>query len=333
MREAVSGGQSPKVLVTGASGLIGSHVVEELARSGYEPRGFSRRRPLTDIDWVAGDVRDAAALRRAMGGCEAVIHTAAVYSYARARAGEMTQTNVAGTELVLEQAARAGVGRVVVTSSCATCGPVAGRPATETDRPPAWELSVPYKRTKIAAEAAALARAAAGQDVVVVNPTTTIGPQDTGPTPSGAMVRNLMTRRMRGFIASGGLNLVSAPDVARGHVLALRHGRRGERYLLGGENLTMKRMFSLAADLAGVPRPRLAVPYRVALAAAWTADRAARRGLRPEPSLLILDEVRLARLPMYFSTAKAERELGYHHGTAAQALADTIRWFGGPCAR
>lgn len=302
-------------------------MLRELAQAGYEPRAFSRRRPPADVEWVEGDIRDAAAVQRALAGCEAAIHTAGLYSYTRARATEMMETNVDGTTHVLEGAARAGVQRVVVTSSCATCGPVTGRPADEDDSPPSWELAVPYKRSKFVAERVALERAAAGQDVVVVNPTTTVGAGDTLPTPSGAMVRDVMSRRIRGFVATGGMNLASARDVARGHIQALSRGRSGERYLLGGENLSMERLFRMIAELAGVPRPWLALPYPLVLAAAWAVDRAARLGMTGEPSLLVLDEVRLARLPMYFSIAKAERELGYTHQPASQALAAAVSWF------
>lgn len=316
--------------MTGASGLIGSHVREALLEAGYEPRGFSRRpRPpgWYEADYVAGDVRDERALSQAMRGCRAVIHTAALYSYARAQAPMMVSTNVEGTARVLGVAARCGVERVVVTSSSATCGPVRGRPADESDGPPAWELAVPYKRSKLAAERVALAQAASGQDVVIVNPTTTIGSGDLRPTPSGAIVRDVVTRRVRGYIATGGLNVVSARDVARGHVLALERGRSGERYLLGGENLPMGRLFGLIAQLAGVPPPRIPVPYGVALAAARIIDAAARLGLVGDPSLLVLDEVRLARLPLYFSIGKATRELGYAPQPAAEALAAAVSWF------
>jgi dihydroflavonol-4-reductase len=317
------------VLVTGGSGLIGSHVLRALLEAGYEPRAFSRREsPLEAgaIEQVRGDVRDSEVLMAAMRGCCAAVHTAAVYSYGRARAPEMNATNVAGTRNVLDAAARAGVERVVVTSSAATCGPVAGRPAHERDSAPPWELSVPYKRSKLAAERIALTRAADGQDVVVVNPTTTIGPGDSRPTPSGRIVRDVLARRIRGYIPSGGLNVVAARDVARGHVLALERGRSGERYLLGGDDMPMGRLFEVIAELGGVSPPRIAIPYEAAVIAARILDLAARAAGR-EPSLMTLDEVRLARMPMYFTVQKAERELGYAHQPAAQALAPAVAWF------
>jgi dihydroflavonol-4-reductase len=321
-----------RVLVTGASGLIGSHVVRALGEAGYAPRALVRRAgalepPLAgEVEIAYGDIRDPDAVQAAMRGCAAAIHCAAIYSYSRARAAEMFETNVGGTRNVLDAAARAGLERVVVTSSAATCGPAAGRPAHEGDTMPAWERGVPYKDSKLAAEELALARGRSGQDVVVVNPTTTVGPGDRRPTPSGRMVRDVLEGRIRGYISSGGLNLVGAADVARGHVLALERGRSGERYLLGGEDLAMGELFSLIARLGGVPEPWLAVPYPLVAAAARVYDPLA-RALGREPRLLVLDEVRLARLPMYFTSARAERELGYAHQPVLRVLSETVAWF------
>ncbi|MGH2913441.1 MAG: NAD-dependent epimerase/dehydratase family protein [Solirubrobacteraceae bacterium] len=356
-----SNGCHDRVLVTGASGLIGSHVVHALLEAGYPVRGFSRRPPAAQSravkpgavgaahsngaahangaaqgngaapangsQHVIGDVRDEDALAGAMRGCGAVIHTAGVYSYERADATAMMATNVHGTDRVLSVAARAGVRRIVVTSSAATCGPVGDRPADERDDPPDWELCVPYKRSKLAGERVALVHAAAGQDVVIVNPTTTVGAWDRRPTPSGQMVRDVITRRIRGYVGGGGLNVVSAADVARGHVLALERGASGERYLLGGENLAMDQVFALIARFAGVPAPRLRVPYRVALTAATALDAGSRALSRRGSSLLVLDEVRLARMPMYFAIDKAQDQLGYRPEPAAQALAAAVAWF------
>lgn len=320
---------SSRVLVTGASGLIGAHVVVALRAAGYRPRAFCRGDPPPEagpVEQMRGDVRDHEAVRCAVRGCDAIIHTAAVYSYARADLEPMLATNVAGTRNVLDAAASEGVARVVLTSSAATCGPVARRPADEHDEPPPWEMAVPYKRTKLMAEQLSLERARWGQDIVVVNPTTTVGPLDRRPTPSGRMVRDVLEGRIRAYIASGGLNVVAAEDVARGHVLALERGRAGERYLLGGENLPMADLFALIASLAGVPPPRLAVPYPLALLAATLANAATRRMAR-EPSLIVLDEVKLARLPMYFSSAKARSELGFEARSAHDALRPAVAWF------
>lgn len=318
-----------RVLVTGASGLIGSHVVQALLEAGYQPRALSRGplpAELPPVEHARADIRDRAALDAAVSGCSAVIHTAAVYSYAGSDAEDMLSTNIEGTRNVLDAAQAAGIGRVVVTSSCATCGPVPGRPADERDSAPDWELRVPYKHSKVSAERLALDRSQAGLDVVVVNPTTTVGAWDRRPTPSGRMVLDVLERRIRGYIATGGLNVVAAQDVAQGHVLALERGRGGERYLLGGEDLAMGELFALVARLGGIPAPRFAVPYRVALGSAYLLDRAA-RCLRREPKLVVLDEVRLARWPMYFSSAKAQSDLGYSSRSVEEALVVAVDWF------
>jgi dihydroflavonol-4-reductase len=303
-----------RALVTGATGFIGSHVVAALATAGWDVREFDVRSPAG-----GGDILDRDALARAMHGCDAVFHLAAVYSYARAHARAMQAVNVDGTRAVLDAAARAGVRRVVHTSSCATCGPVAGRAATEDDVPPDWELAVPYKRTKLEGERLALSAARNGLDVVVVNPTTPVGPGDRRPTPTGKMVADFARGPARAYLIGAALNVVAVEDVAAGHLLAFEHGRSGERYLLGGENLSLREVFATVARAAGREPPRIGVPWAVAYAAARAGDAALRLTGR-EPSLLVVDEVRLARLPMTFDDAKARRELGYESRPAREAL-------------
>ena len=281
-----------RVYVTGASGFVGGHVVRELRERGFDVRD----------DWV--DLLDPDRLRRAVAGCEAVFHVAALYSFA-ASPRELELVNVEGTRNVLDACAREGVTRVVHTSTCATCGPVPGRQATEEDEPPAWELAVPYKRTKLEAERMALATGA-----VCVNPTTPVGEGDRAPTPTGAMIRGVATGRYRAYPGIG-VNLVDVRDVARGHVLALERGRPGERYLLGGVDLPLRDVFAAVADLAGVPRPRLAVPHVAVRAGAALG-------------LVNRNEAILARTPAYFSSAKAERELGHRPGPVGPALARAV---------
>jgi dihydroflavonol-4-reductase len=268
------------VYVTGASGFVGGHVVRELRDAGADVRD----------DWI--DLLDRERLRAVIRGCDAVFHVAALYSY-EAPAAELERVNVEGTRVVIELCREEGVRRLVHTSTAGTCGPVPGRPATEEDQPPAWELGVPYKRTKLEAERIALAGGA-----VVVNPTTPVGDGDRFPTPTGRMIEAIATGRFRAFTDTG-LNVVDVRDVARGHLLALEHGRAGERYLLGGADLTLQELFSAVADLAGVRRPRLHVPY------------AAVRALSRTP-LVNRNEAVLARVPAYFSWRKAARELGYN---------------------
>ena len=223
----------------------------------------------------------------------------------------VTIVNVRGTRNLLAAAVGAGVGRFVHTSTAGTCGPVAGRAATEADRPPAWELAVPYKRTKLAAERLVLDAARRGLDAVVVNPTTPVGDGDLRPTPTGAMVRAVARGRIRAYASSTGLNVVDVRDVAQGHVLALEHGRRGARYLLGGANLHLGDLFATIARIAGLTAPWLAVPYPVVRAAGVLG-------------LANRHEVRLAWLPMFFDSSKAERELGYAAGPVEPALARAV---------
>ena len=312
-----------KALVTGAGGFIGAHVVAALASAGADVRAFDRRPPPDPppgIEPIAGDVLDREALERAIEGRDAVFHLAALYSYARADAEAMRAINVEGTRALLDAAARArSVKRIVHTSSCGTCGPVPGRPATEDDEPPDYELAVPYKRTKLEGERLALAAARDGLDVVVVNPTTPVGPGDRRPTPTGKMVSDVARGRARAYLAGGELNIVAVEDVAAGHVAAHERGQRGERYLLGGENLSMRELFAIVAAAAGRRPPRVAIPWRVADVAARIADAALAPAGR-EPSLLVHDEVRLARLPMTFDDARARTELGYGSRPAAEAL-------------
>jgi dihydroflavonol-4-reductase len=283
-----------RVYVTGGGrGFVGAHVVRALREAGHEVRD----------DWI--DVREPDALVRVVDGCDAVCHVAALYSY-RAPAAELEAVNVAGTANVLEACRRAGIARIVHTSTCGTCGPVRDRPATETDAPPAWELAVPYKRTKLEAERLALAAGA-----VCVNPTTPVGDGDSVPTPTGAMVRGVARGRYRVALRSTGLNLVDVRDVARGHVLALERGRPGERYLLGGVNLTLAEAFAAIARLAGRRPPLFSLPYGGARLLAATG-------------LANAQEVALARLPAWFSSAKAEAELGYRPGPVEPALARAV---------
>jgi len=305
-----------KALVTGAAGFIGSHVVAALAAAGASVRAFDLRAPAElpqGVEFSQGDLLDGDALRRALAGCDTVFHLAALYSYSPRDSAAMERVNVEGTRVLLAQA---GARRIVHTSSCATCGPVAGRAATEEDGPAAWELRVAYKRTKLAGERLALEAAARGADVVIVNPTTPVGPGDRRPTPTGKMVADVAGGRARAYLARSALNIVAVEDVARGHLLACERGRAGRRYLLGGENISMKDTFAAIAVAAGRQPPRLAVPWPAAYGAAWVAS-----ALLREPRLLLLDEVRVARWPMLFDDARARAELGYTSVPAASALA------------
>jgi dihydroflavonol-4-reductase len=288
-----------RAYVTGAGGFVGAHVARELAELG------------ADVRTERADLLDPAALRRVIAGCDAVFHVAALYSY-DADPRMIERVNVEGTRNVIDACTVHGVRRLVHTSTAGTCGPVRGRPATEADTPPAWELAVPYKRTKLEAERAVLGAVRNGLDAVVVNPTTPVGDGDRKPTPTGRMIAGVASGKIRGYVATTGLNLVDVRDVARGHVLAYERGVSGERYLLGGVDLPLAGLFAVLADLAGRPRPAFRVPYVAAAAAA-------RLGLANR------DEVRLARLPMYFSSDKAQNMLGYRPGPVTPALERAVR--------
>jgi len=279
--------------VTGATGFVGGHVARELREQG------------ADVGDERVELLDLSGLERAVEGCDAVVHVAALYSY-DAPAAAIERVNVEGTRNLLEAAALKSVSRILFTSTAGTCGPVPGRPATEEDDPPQWELEVPYKRTKLAAER--LARTAGA---IVVNPTTPVGEGDRKPTPTGGMIARVATGRIRGYVGTTGLNVVDVRDVARGHALALERGQPGERYLLGGVDLPLEELFAAVADLAGRPRPCIRVPYAVAQVAG-------------KAGLLNADEVKLARLPMYFSSEKARVRLGYAPGPVEPALARAV---------
>ena len=278
------------VYVSGATGFVGSHVARELREQGAEVR--DERVDLLDSD----------ALERVIEGCDAVVHIAALYSY-DAPELEFERVNVEGTRTILAAALAKGVRRFLHTSTAGTCGPVPGAIATEEDEPPEWELTVPYKRTKLESERLALAAGA-----VVVNPTTPVGEGDAKPTPTGQMIEDVASGRIRGYVTTTGLNVVDVRDVARGHALALEKGEPRERYLLGGVNLRLDEVFAVVADLAGRPRPELRVPYPFAVAAA-------------KAGLANAEEVKLARIPMYFSSEKARSRLGYEPGPVEPALA------------
>ena len=276
--------------MSGATGFVGGHVACELREQGAHVR--DERVDLLDRD----------GLERVIDGCDAVVHVAALYSY-EAPESEFVRVNVEGTRTILAAALAKGVRRFLLTSTAGTCGPVPGRIATEKDAPPTWELSVPYKRTKLESERLALAAGA-----VVVNPTTPVGDGDLKPTPTGRMIEDVATGRIRGYVATTGLNIVDVRDVARGHALALERGEPGERYLLGGVNVSLEELFAVIADLAGRARPGIRVPYPVAVAAA-------------KAGFANSDEVKLARIPMYFSSEKAGSRLGYEPGPVEPALA------------
>ena len=321
----------PSVLLTGASGFIGSAVAGRLVEEGFAVRALvragSRRDHLTalGVDIVEGRITDAASMSAALASCRYLVHVAADYRlWARDRS-EIFAANIEGTRVVMEAARKAGVERVVYTSSVATVQPRPdGSPADESAFMPEDAASGAYQRSKIMAERLVRDMIATGLPAVIVNPATVIGPNDVRPTPTGRIIIAAATGRIPAFVDTG-LNLVHVDDVARGHVAALRRGLVGDRYILGGENVRFARMLADIAALAGRNPPRLRIPWYAALPVALVAEAASRVTGR-EP-LATLEGVRHARDRMFFSTAKAEQQLGIRARPYEEALSDAFAWF------
>jgi dihydroflavonol-4-reductase len=318
-------------LVTGGNGFVGCYVVRALVNRGDRVRVLLRAgadvRALEGVDCehVIGDLRDPGAVAEAARGCEEIYNVAADYRLWVLDEAPMYATNVQGTQNVIAAARRHGVGRVVHTSTVGALGVPKGGHGTE-DTPVAFDDMVgPYKRSKFLAEQAALAAAREGVPVVVVNPSTPIGALDYKPTPTGRVILDYLNRRMPAFLDTG-LNLVDVSDCAHGHLLAAEQGRIGEKYILGGENLTLQELFKRLAAISGIPAPRVRIPYGVALGFAIGADLVARK-LTKRPPRASLTEVRMARKKMFFHSAKAERELGYKAGPIDTALSDAISYY------
>jgi dihydroflavonol-4-reductase len=313
------------VFLTGASGFIGGHVLHELRAAGYEVRALVRR-PVRSVvsgcTLVSGDLARPGELVPALRGCRYLVHVAGLYSFAPSDRPRMRSVNVLGTAGLLEAARLAGVERAVVTSSSAAVGPARDEPATEVD----W--AVPsggpgYHRSKIEQERAAFA---AQLPVVRVLPTAPVGPGDWKPTPTGRLVLDFVRGRMAVRPPAGGLNVVPVEDVARAHVLALERGRPGERYLAGGENVALDRLWQLLSSAAGRSVPRIRLPYGLALAAGWADELRCRLlpGTRP---VVPLEGVRMSRHRMYVDCAKAVAELGFRAGPIAPALERATTWY------
>jgi dihydroflavonol-4-reductase len=322
-----------KTLITGASGFIGSAVLRRLLACGHQVRALVRpqsaRRNLAGlaVELVTGDLRDPTSLERAVQGCSALFHVAADYRLWVPEPEDMYKTNVEGTRNLLLAAARAGVERIVYTSSVATMGLLPdGNPADEETPVTLADMIGHYKRSKFLAEAEVLRLAReTGLAVVTVNPSTPVGPRDLKPTPTGRMILQAAAGRMPAYVDTG-LNLVHVDDVAEGHLLAFEKGRTGERYILGGSNMSLKEILSDIAVISGRPAPRVCLPHNLVLPVAYMVEALARLYKGGEPFITV-DGVRLARKRMFFSHEKAEKELGYNPGPVNQALKDAVDWF------
>jgi dihydroflavonol-4-reductase len=323
--------------VTGATGFLGSHVARVLAEQGAELRLLVR--PTSDLrnleglnaDRVVGDLRDPASIEKSLSGCHALFHVAADYRLWVRDPDEMYRSNVEGTRSLLEAARKQGVRRIVYTSSVATMGFTSragannGIVADEQSPVGIEDMIGHYKRSKFMAEQVAIKAARSGADVVVVNPTTPIGERDIKPTPSGRIIVDFLKRKFPAYVETG-LNLVDATECAHGHVQALEKGRPGERYILGGENLTLKQILDRLGAITGLPSPTVKLPYFFAFATGVVDEMVTGRLLGREPRATI-DAVRMGRKMMFVSSAKAERELGWRTVSVEGALRRSVDWF------
>ncbi len=321
------------ILVTGASGFIGSAVVRRLLRAGHQVRTLVRpssdRRNLTElpVEIVTGDLADRPSLERSLRGCRFLFHVAADYRLWVTNPEAMYRSNIEGTRNIMLAAVAAGVERIVYTSSVATLGlNPDGEPADETTPSSLDEMLGPYKRSKFLAEGEVRRLVEEqGLPAVIVNPSTPVGPGDVKPTPTGRMIVDAVSGRMPAYVETG-LNLVHVDDVAQGHLLALERGTIGKRYILGGENLSLQEILIRLATISGHPPPRFRLPHNLVLPIAYVAEVWARIRGTQEP-MLTINGVRLSKKKMFFSSARAVRELGFAPRPVDEALEEAVAWF------
>jgi dihydroflavonol-4-reductase len=318
-------------LVTGGTGFVGANLVRELLADGRRVRVLARaggdRRALDGcaVDLVEGDLLDRDSVRAAVAGARRVYHVAADYRLWAPDPSVIYRANVDGTRHILEAAVAAGVERIVYTSTVGALGiPNDGTPGDEATPVSLADMVGPYKTSKFLAERVAVEWAQRGAPVVIVNPSAPIGPWDGKPTPTGQMIVDFLKGRMVASLDTG-LNVVHVRDVARGHILAADRGRPGERYVLGHQNMSLLEILEALSRLTGVPGPRFRIPYAVAWLAAVGSEGLSR--LTRRPPRVALTAVRMARKRMYFSQAKAVRELGLPQTPVETALSDAVEWF------
>jgi dihydroflavonol-4-reductase len=320
-----------KALVTGATGFVGAAVARALRAAGWQVRALARsgsnRGNLKNLalEVVEGDLGDLGSLEQALDGCEVLFHAAADYRLGARDPAELYLTNVEGTRNALNAARTVGVGRIVYTSSVATIGiPSDGSPGDEATPATLGDMIGHYKRSKYLAEEVARDAARTGMAVVIVNPSTPVGPGDIKPTPTGQLVLDAAAGRMPAYVDTG-LNIVHVDDVAAGHLLAYERGRAGERYILGGQDMTLREILGVIAALVDRRPPRIRLPYGMILPIAYAAEAFARVSGRS--GRITLEGVRMSRKRMYFRSDKAVRELGYKWRPPAEAFEDAVGWF------
>jgi dihydroflavonol-4-reductase len=321
------------ILVTGATGFVGSAVVRKLIGRGLPVRALVR--PASDrsnldgleIDIVEGDLLETATLKPALDGCSGLFHVAADYRLWAPDPEPMFRANVDGTRTILLAAGDCGVERIVYTSSVAVLGNRPGDGVADEETPVTFKDMIgPYKQSKFLAEAEVRELIESqGLPVVIVNPSTPIGPRDIKPTPTGRMIVEAASGRMPAYVDTG-LNVVHVDDVAEGHLLAFEKGVVGQRYILGGENMSLREILTTIARITGGKPPRVKIPTGAVLPFAYMAEAWARVSRVKEPFATV-DGLRMAKKKMFFSHAKADRELGHAPGPAEQALSDAVQWF------
>jgi dihydroflavonol-4-reductase len=321
-----------RILLTGATGFVGHHVAQALAAEGAELRLLVRKTSnMANLEGIPGetflgDLEKPESLKPALPGCDAVVHVAADYRLWIPKPEAMYRANVEGTRELLRMTREAGVPRFVYTSSVATMHFRRDEIPIDEDTPVTLDDMVGhYKRSKFMAEQQAIAAAEDGQQVIILNPTTPIGPNDRKPTPTGRIFVDFLNRKFPAYVDTG-LNLVDVSEVARAHVIALGKGQPGRRYILGGENLTLKQILDKMSAITGIPSPTVKIPFGVAATYAffeeWVTGRI--RGKEPRATL---EEVRMGRKKMYASSARAERELGFRIVPVYTAMRAAIDWF------
>jgi dihydroflavonol-4-reductase len=319
-----------KTLLTGAAGFLGSHVARQLVARGEDVRVLMRasssNRSISDLplEYVTGDLRDASSLERAMKGVQRVFHVAADYRLWAKSPQDIYDSNVGGTKNLLAAAKAAGVAQLIYTSTVATIAVDRAELPNESTEAKLEEMVGHYKRSKWMAEQAALRAAKEGLPVIVAMPTTPVGPWDWKPTPTGKIILDFLNGKMPGYVETG-LNFVGVEECAAGHLLIAERGKVGERYLLGGENLTLKEMLDTLAKITGLPAPSMKIPHGVALGVAYL-ESAFSRLVGKEPQIPV-EGVKIAQHKMFVDCSRAQRELGFQPGPVGAALERAVRWY------
>ncbi len=317
-------------LVTGASGFLGSHVARQLVARGEDVRVLMRpsstNRAIGDLslEYVTGDLRDAASLDRALAGVKYVFHVAADYRLWAKKSREIYDSNVGGTKNILEAAKRAKIEKFIYTSTVATIAVDRPQLPNEFTDTKLEEMIGHYKRSKWVAEQEVLKAAKEGLPAVVAMPTTPVGPGDWKPTPTGKIILDFLNGKMPGYVETG-LNFVGAEECAEGHLLVGEHGKVGERYLLGAENLTLKALLDMLSKITGLPAPSLKIPHGLALGVAYM-NTAFSRLIGKEPQIPV-EGVKIAQHMMFVDCSRAQRELGFKPGSVRSALERAVRWY------